>query len=70
MVDDIKDIARNYIFGWFLIDLVAIVPFDKFASHDDSSSGKVGSIVRIAKLGRMQKLIKLTRLIKIVKLLK
>lgn len=72
LVDDMKDIARNYIFGWFLLDIVAITPFDQFKStdEDNNNSGNMGSIVRIAKLGRMQKLIKLTRLIRIIKILK
>ena len=26
--DDLGDIARNYIFGWFFLDLCAIIPFD------------------------------------------
>ena len=28
LIDDIKDIARYYFFGWFLLDLMAITPFD------------------------------------------
>lgn len=30
MVDDISVIACNYIQGWFIIDVVAIIPFDFF----------------------------------------
>ena len=28
IVEELKDIARNYMFGWFLLDLMAITPFD------------------------------------------
>ena len=28
IIDDLKDIARNYIFGWFILDICAITPFD------------------------------------------
>ena len=28
LIDDRKEIAKNYLFGWFTIDLVAIIPFD------------------------------------------
>jgi hypothetical protein len=28
MIDDRKVIALNYLKGWFIIDLVAILPFD------------------------------------------
>ena len=50
-----KDIGRNYVFGWFLLDAMAITPFDEFTSSasDGSNSGKMNEIVRIAKLGRM-----------------
>lgn len=30
IIDDMKDIARFYIIGWFFFDVLAIVPFDKF----------------------------------------
>jgi len=32
MVDDFKPIAINYSRGWFLIDLIAIIPFEAIAS--------------------------------------
>lgn len=71
-MDNPKDIARNYIFGWFLLDTLAITPFDKLtpSEDDESTSGNANQLVRIAKLGRMQKLIKLTRLIRIIKVVK
>lgn len=28
IIDDTKIIARNYLFGWFLLDVLAITPFD------------------------------------------
>ena len=31
IIDDTKIIARNYIFGWFLLDVMAITPFDAFS---------------------------------------
>lgn len=73
IIDNLKDIARYYLFGWFLLDILAIVPFDHLAAinNDDSdSSGNVNAVARIAKLGRMQKLIKLSRLIRILKVVK
>jgi len=32
LVDDRKQIAKNYLKGWFTIDLLAIIPFDKIIS--------------------------------------
>lgn len=31
LIDNLKLIARNYFFGWFFIDLSAIIPFDSFS---------------------------------------
>ena len=75
IIDNLSDIARNYVVGWFLLDLMAITPFDEFQPKKDDlsaggSSGNMNDLVRIAKLGRMQKLIKLTRLIRIIKIVK
>lgn len=54
IVDNFKDIARNYIFGWFLLDLMAITPFDEFSQNQsEDQSSNVNELVRIAKLGRM-----------------
>ena len=30
IIDDMGDIARNYIVGWFFLDVMAITPFDEF----------------------------------------
>lgn len=70
MVDDRKQIALNYLRGWFLIDFLAIFPFDQIIQGEASASEDINGIVRIARLGRMYKLIKLTRLIRIIKLMK
>ena len=29
LVDDRKNISYNYISGWFFVDFIAIIPFDK-----------------------------------------
>lgn len=38
MVDDRKIIAKKYLKGWFIIDFLAIAPFDliiHYMAHDD-----------------------------------
>ena len=37
IVDNIKEIMRNYILGWFLLDLLAIIPFDIFTPKQSSN---------------------------------
>lgn len=64
-IEDRKAIAKEYIKGWFFIDLVAILPFDLILS----ASGFNG-LFRIARITRLYKLVKLTRLLRVIKLLK
>ena len=75
IVDSRKEIARQYLKGWFTIDLVAIVPMDKvsdlFASGDSGDgSGGANKMIRLTRIGRMSKLIKLTRLLRVLKIIK
>jgi hypothetical protein len=35
LIDDRKDIAAFYIQGWFIVDLLAIIPFDQIISAND-----------------------------------
>ena len=65
-VTDRKKIAKNYLSGWFTIDLFAIIPFDVIVSSQTDMS----SMVRVARVGKLYKLVKLTRLIRLLKVLK
>jgi hypothetical protein len=66
LVQDRKVIAKTYIGSWFLIDVIAIIPFDIFMGNSNS----INEIVRITRIGRMYKLVKLTKLFKIFKIMK
>ena len=57
-------ISKRYLKGWFTIDFIAIVPFDKILS-----SGSFNSLVRFTRIGRLSKLLKLTRLLRVLKIL-
>jgi hypothetical protein len=63
--DERKDIAKSYIQGWFLFDLLAIIPFDMFVSKDNAN---VNDLIRITRIGRMYRLVKLVRLLKLSKM--
>ena len=67
IIDDRKKIAKNYLEGWFTVDLLAITPFELLAQSQTSAST---SLVRVVRLGKLYKLVKLTRLIRILKMLK
>lgn len=59
-------IVREYMKSWFVVDLLAIMPFELFIDSQNNFSG----VVRIARIGRMYKLIKMTRLLRILKIVK
>ena len=65
IVEDRCRIGREYLTGWFIIDFLAIFPFDRFFNSDN-----YGELARIARIGRMYKLIKMTRLLRILKIVK
>lgn len=61
-----KKIAINYLKGWFVIDLVSIIPFDFLFQ----GKANVTAVAKFARIGRLYKLIRMTRLAKLLKLLK
>ena len=66
-----KEIACEYIFGWFPLDIVAIVPFSTIVGWFQSGSGKINNdLVRVARFGRLYKLVKLTKLLRVLKIVK
>jgi len=69
VISDRKIIAKNYLKGWFTIDLIAIFQF-QLVFNDSSGGTNVSGVARISKIGRAFKLIKLTRLLRIVKMVK
>jgi len=64
-VDDRGLIARKYLSGWFLIDLISIIPFDILFSELH-----LNGLVRFVRIGKLYKLIKITRLLRLLKILK
>lgn len=79
--DDRCQIAKNYILGWFLIDFLAIIPFDLVLQHvahehglDGEEQGDTSTdynrMFRLSRISKLYKLIKITRLIRLAKLMK
>jgi hypothetical protein len=65
--DDRKVIAKDYLKGWFTIDVLSIFPFDVLAA---SQSSDYNQLLRLAKFSRLYKLVKLTKLLRLVKIIK
>ena len=73
IVDDRKNIAIDYLNGWFAIDLVAILPFGLFipsGGDDTTSAADFNQMVRVMRIGRLTKLVKLLKLLRILKFAK
>lgn len=61
-------IAKNYIFkGWFIIDFVAIIPFQYFLEGGNSGQKLQTKLVRLFRLPRMMKLIDINRFNQLLK---
>lgn len=70
LVADIRKIAGRYLKTWFIIDLIACMPFDWIIYgriDTDSSLDKYGKFVRFLRLPRIYNLIRLSRIQKALK---
>ena len=65
LIDNRKEIAKNYFKGWFVIDIISIIPFSLLLSYSPYHK-----LARVARVGRLYKLVKLTKLIRILKVMK
>ena len=72
-ISDRKEIAKIYLKGWFIIDVVSIFPFDLIisilAQDEEGAVASNNELVRIARIGKLYKLIKITRLFRLFKLM-
>lgn len=69
LIDEPKVIAKTYLGGWFMPDVLAILPFELIIGANDGTRNLNG-MIRITKIGRLYKLIKLTRMLRMLKMLK
>jgi hypothetical protein len=69
IIEDRWEIAKSYLYSWFLVDVLAIFPFEQVLTSANSGAN-LNDMVRVARIGRMYKLIKLTKLLRILKIVK
>lgn len=67
LITDKKVIAKNYLKGWFFIDLVTSIPLDFII---DSQAANINSIVKVSRLPRLYKIFKMTKLMRVLKVIK
>ena len=63
LITDRKEIAKHYIFSWFLLDFFTSIPFNWFQTGT-LSKAKYAKILRIFKLAKMVRVSKAARIIK------
>lgn len=73
LIESRRMIAKNYILGWFSIDVFAILPFDLIMAwvrgdKVEGPSSNVNDMIRLARLGRLYKVIRLLKILRILKL--
>jgi hypothetical protein len=61
-----KEIAINYIKGWFFFDLISIIPIYYFFPIEFD----LNNLLRLARLSRLNKVVKLVRLLKMFRQIK
>lgn len=67
IIDDRKVIAKNYLSGWFTVDLLACIPFGLLGTAFTSSGRDKADMAKLRTNLKLIKLIKLLRILKIVK---
>ena len=73
VIDDRAVIVKNYLTGWFIIDVLAIMPFsaiiEAFQTTQNAPVSNVDAnqFIRITRLSKLYKLVKITRLFRLFK---
>lgn len=60
-----KKIVMKYLTGWFILDFIAIFPFDAIILDS-----KYNSLIRVARLPKLYRLVRITKLIRMLKIFK
>ena len=68
VVDSYRVIARKYITSWFVLDLIACIPFQIIFRTEQQSNGGYNKLLRLMRLPRLYRMLRIIRLFKIVKM--
>lgn len=61
-------IAKNYLFSWFAVDFVSIIPFSVFANVN-SADAHSNRLIRMTRLGKMYRILKIFRLMRVFRVI-
>jgi len=66
-----KKICKNYLMGWFVLDVASILPFQYFTnSQTTAHQQRINNLVRVARIPRLYRLVKIIKLIRMIKVIK
>ena len=68
MIIDQKVIARNYLRGWFVPDLLTCLPFELFLPNNKKND--LPKLLRVLKLTKIRKFVKMFRIVRVSKILR
>jgi hypothetical protein len=63
--DSKMDIAIDYLKGWFIIDLISVIPFDLILSYSN-----VNRVTRFSRIGRISKIVRMIKMVRLLKIAK
>ena len=66
LVNNRKQIIKSYLRGWFVLDLIACMPFQLMVSEDEDAS--YNKLLRLMRIPRLYRLIRIFRLFKLIRL--
>ena len=68
----LPEIAKQYLAGWFILDVFSSIPFDLFydANEEGGGSSNIGSYSRVLKVFRLLKLMKMLRMFRVFSVVK
>lgn len=66
LIEDRSMIVKIYLKGWFLLDIIAIFPFEWVVP----TNGEAANLVRFIRIGRITKMLKLMKLVRLMRLQK
>ena len=67
-VINIKIISSDYIYSWFFLDLVAVIPFSLL--ENVGTNGKKSNGCKLSRLARLPRLYRLIRILRMIKMLR
>jgi len=68
LIVDKKVIARNYLRGWFVPDLLTCLPFELFLPNNKKND--LPKLLRVLKLTKIRKFVKMFRIVRVSKILR